>query len=273
MHRNEYLELADWRRRVAVLYARWRDDSAHDPEAATVVFRSARDQLFRDHPQSPLAIKERSAFAGLPWWPYDRTLRMTVRLEPDDGAAGPHEEAGLGAPAVTGEPRSTGVAALEAVPVNTFGSPAGAFAGGTLGGVAEVPPIGFGAPAPIALPNSGSGSISFRRIGTVALDGPLAGRSLSAYWIDAYGGGIFLPFRDATSGTETYGAGRYLLDTIKAADMGGDAESGTLLLDFNMAYHPSCAYDPRWSCPLAPRENWLSVPVAAGERLRAGSAH
>jgi len=88
---------------------------------------------------------------------------------------------------------------------------------------------------------------------------------LEVYWIDVYGGGIFVPFRDDTSGTETYSAGRYLLDTVKGADLGGD-EAG-LVLDFNYAYHPSCAHDPIWSCPLAPRANWLSAPVRAGERL------
>lgn len=85
------------------------------------------------------------------------------------------------------------------------------------------------------------------------------------YWIDAYGGGAFVPFRDATSGQETYGAGRYLIDTVKGADLGG--EHGRLVLDFNYAYHPSCAYDPRWSCPLAPPVNRLEGAVRAGERL------
>lgn len=117
------------------------------------------------------------------------------------------------------------------------------------------------------LPSSGSGGIPFRRIGRVRLTGPLEGRSLDVFWIDAYGGGIFLPFRDATSGSETYGAGRYLLDTIKSADHGGDPERGELTLDFNQAFHPSCAYDPGWSCPLAPPENRLTVPVRVGERL------
>jgi len=87
---------------------------------------------------------------------------------------------------------------------------------------------------------------------------------LEVYWIQVYGGGIFIPFRDATSGTESYGAGRYLLDTIKGADLGGSGDR--LILDFNYAYNPSCAYDPRWSCPLAPAANWLRVPVRAGER-------
>jgi len=100
------------------------------------------------------------------------------------------------------------------------------------------------------------------RIGRVRL--PVG--ELDVYWIDTYGGGVFLPFRDATSGTASYGAGRYLLDTVKGADLGGD--DGRLVIDFNYAYHPSCAYDPRWSCPLAPRANWLTAAIEAGERLR-----
>lgn len=89
--------------------------------------------------------------------------------------------------------------------------------------------------------------------------------SLELYWLDGYGGGLFVPFRDATSGAQTYGGGRYLLDTVKGADLGG--ARGTLTLDFNFAYHPSCVYDPRWSCPLAPPANRLRVPIRAGERL------
>ena len=80
-----------------------------------------------------------------------------------------------------------------------------------------------------------------------------------------YGGGVFLPFRDETNGATTYGAGRYVLDTVKGADLGG--ADGRLVVDFNYAYHPSCAYDPRWSCPLAPATNRLVGPVEAGERL------
>jgi hypothetical protein len=99
------------------------------------------------------------------------------------------------------------------------------------------------------------------RIGRVRL--PVG--DLAVYWIAVYGGGVFVPFRDATAGSETYGAGRYLLDTVKGADLGGSGDR--LVLDFNYAYHPSCAYDPRWSCPLAPPENRLVVPIRAGERL------
>jgi len=91
-------------------------------------------------------------------------------------------------------------------------------------------------------------------------------RRLELYWLDGYGGGLFLPFADATSGDETYGAGRYLLDTVKGADLG--QYDGRLVLDFNFAYQPSCAYDPRWTCPLAPPANRLSVAVRAGERIQ-----
>jgi uncharacterized protein len=88
---------------------------------------------------------------------------------------------------------------------------------------------------------------------------------LELYWLDAYGGGLFVPFADATSGSETYGAGRYLLDTVKGADLGVDG-GGRLVLDFNLAYNPSCSYDPRWACPLSPPANRLPLAVRAGER-------
>ena len=95
--------------------------------------------------------------------------------------------------------------------------------------------------------------------------------TLDLYWLDAYGGGLFVPFADATSGDETYGAGRYALDTIKGADL-GTAEDGRLVLDLNFAYQPSCSYDARWTCPLAPPANRLSAAVRAGERLAPGTA-
>ena len=89
--------------------------------------------------------------------------------------------------------------------------------------------------------------------------------SLELYWLEGYGGGLFLPFRDATAGRETYGAGRYLLDTVKGADLGTTSD-GRSVLDFNFAYNPSCAYDPAWVCPLAPPPNRLRIAVRAGER-------
>ncbi len=88
--------------------------------------------------------------------------------------------------------------------------------------------------------------------------------TLDIYWLDGYGGGLYLCFADATSGSETYGACRYLLDTVKGSDLG--ERNGKLVLDFNFAYNPSCSYDPRWVCPLAPPGNRLAVPIRAGER-------
>jgi hypothetical protein len=107
-------------------------------------------------------------------------------------------------------------------------------------------------------------TVRFRRFGAVRFE--LAGRpaELSLYWLEGYGGGVFLPFADATAGGETYGGGRYLLDTVKGADL-GEAD-GRLVLDFNFAYNPSCAYDPRWACPLSPPENRLDTAVRAGEQ-------
>ena len=69
---------------------------------------------------------------------------------------------------------------------------------------------------------------------------------------------LFVPFRDATSGKETYGAGRYLDLHIEAG--------GTVDLDLNLAYNPYCAYSESYSCPLPPPENWLKVAIRAGER-------
>ena len=93
-------------------------------------------------------------------------------------------------------------------------------------------------------------------------------RQLEVFWIGGYGGGALLPFKDATSGKTTYGGGRYLLDTVKGADLGG--EENRLTLDFNFAYNPSCSYDPRWACPLAPPANMLGCEVGAGEQHHAG---
>ncbi len=94
------------------------------------------------------------------------------------------------------------------------------------------------------------------------------GGELTLYWLLGYGGGVFLPFTDATSGRDTYGAGRYLLDTIKGADL-GTTPGGLTVLDFNFAYNPSCAYSSRYVCPLAPPANRLPMPVTAGERTPA----
>ncbi|MEX2547918.1 MAG: DUF1684 domain-containing protein [Chloroflexota bacterium] len=219
---DEYLQLAEWRRTVAALYERWRNESGLDPEAATARWRLARDELFRSHAQSPLPIDERARFGGLSYYPYDPAYRMTATVE---SFADPADPADLADP--------------------PDGKPA----------------------ALLQLPTSGDKPFSFRRIGQVALSGPLAGSVLPVFWMEGYAGGLFVPFRDATAGAETYGAGRYLLDSVKGADHGGDPQQRELLLDFNLAYHPSCVYDPRWNCPLAPLESRLGVPIRAGERL------
>jgi len=117
----------------------------------------------------------------------------------------------------------------------------------------------------IALPHSGDGSTPARPFGTATCDLPGGTAVLTLYWLEQYGGGVFLPFRDATNGAETYGGGRYLLDTAKGADLGAAGDG--VVLDFNFAYHPSCVHDPSWSCPLSPAANRLGFEVRGGERL------
>ena len=129
--------------------------------------------------------------------------------------------------------------------------------------VATVEPA---APTTSELPSSGEEGILFDRIGRAWFELGGGRHALELYWLSAYGGGLFLPFRDGTTGTDTYGGGRYLLDTVKGADLGVDGEH--LLLDFNFSYHPSCSYQPAWVCPLPPPANTLPLPVLAGERTR-----
>lgn len=99
---------------------------------------------------------------------------------------------------------------------------------------------------------------------TIGLEAAL-GKELTLFWIEGYGGGVFLPFGDNTNGRESFAGGRYLLDTIKSADLGRDTD-GRLILDFNFAYYPSCAYSEAWVCPLSPFENRLPAAVRGGER-------
>jgi uncharacterized protein (DUF1684 family) len=114
-------------------------------------------------------------------------------------------------------------------------------------------------PAPLELAGSAGSVTRFTRFARAEFDE----HALELYWLDAYGGGVFLPFRDATSGHETYGAGRYLLDTVKGADLGGTDDS--IVLDFNFAFNPSCAWDDSWACPLSPPANRLTLRIEAGE--------
>jgi uncharacterized protein (DUF1684 family) len=203
---SQYLELLDWRRLVASLYAEVRG-RPHCRQTAEW-FRDQRNRLFREHPQSPIPANDRKAFRSLSYWDWDPAGRVQARLRPTDRVdATPSQE-----------PHTSGEARLRPI-----------------------------------------GTAEFHLAGTAC--------KLRVLWMDAYGGGVFVPFRDATSGIETYGGGRYLVDSVKGAELGSDFRSETITLDFNYAYHPSCAYDPIWPCPLAPPENRLSIPVRMGERL------
>lgn len=108
------------------------------------------------------------------------------------------------------------------------------------------------------------GRLAMNLIGVVNLPAAIGG-TLDVWWLHQYGGGIFLPLRDGTSGDGSYGGGRYVLDTAKGSWLGGNAES--IVLDLNFAYHPSCRYNPRWQCPLAPPGNTITARIEAGERL------
>jgi uncharacterized protein (DUF1684 family) len=201
--RLDELDLLDWKRRVFAAYEDVRASADH--RAAWQRWRATRDDLFADHPQSPLPPDARRAFAGLPYFSYSPEHRVTAAVAS---------------------------ASRESYDITTSGAE--------------------------------GGSYRFTRFAVVGFE--LLGQrgELELFWLEGYGGGLFLPFRDATSGHATYGAGRYLLDTVKGADLG--MEGDRLVLDFNFAYNPSCAYDPAWVCPLAPPSNRLDVPIEAGER-------
>jgi uncharacterized protein (DUF1684 family) len=210
---TDLLTLADWRRTMATLYADIRYRAVTDPVEAWEHWRSTRERLYREHPQSPVPEAARATFEAR-HWSYDARYRIEVAVEP-------------------------------------------------------APPEAGGPALALGLPNSGQDTLSFRRLGLVRVPLPDATdpQPLTLFWMAGYAGGLFLPFRDATNGHETYGAGRYLLDAAKSADLGGDPIRGSLILDFNFAYQPSCAFDPKWACPLAPPENRLELAVRAGERL------
>jgi uncharacterized protein len=122
-------------------------------------------------------------------------------------------------------------------------------------------------PSSFEIPTSDGKLRPAHRAGTFSFELGGARRRLTAYRLDGgRGDSLFLPFLDETSGHETYGAGRYL-------DLEPD-DDGTYAIDFNLAYHPSCVYAPKFSCPLTPAENRLATRIAAGERLASdGEAH
>ncbi|WP_149205073.1 DUF1684 domain-containing protein [Actinotalea subterranea] len=197
------LELLDWRRRVAAMYAAVRAEP--DPATAHARWVEARAALVRTHPASPVGPDRRAGLAGPVVATYDPSFRFVVRVR-------------------TGLSRTR----------------------------REVR-------------TAGDGLVVLDRVGRVGLPGL---GDLDLWWVAGYGGGLFLPLRDATSGVTTYGGGRYVLDTVKGADLGGAGDD--LVVDLNFAYQPSCAYDPAWTCPLPAAENTLPVAVPVGEQYVAG---
>ena len=121
-------------------------------------------------------------------------------------------------------------------------------------------------PQRLEVPTAADGVVPLDRIGRVTLGD--VGR-LDVWWLGGYGGGVFLPLRDGSAGTDAPTAAAATCSTpIKGADLGG--ADGRLVVDLNFAYHPSCTYDPRWTCPLAPEGNRVDDAVAAGEQLPPG---
>ncbi|MDQ6822209.1 MAG: DUF1684 domain-containing protein [Actinomycetota bacterium] len=198
---TDLLDLLDWRRRIAGLYAEIRATS--DRQAARQRWGEVRAELFRHHPQSPVPPSERSPYSGPHLYQYDPAWSTAATVRPT-------------------------------------------------------------APRRFELRTSQADAMAFTSFGHAHFTVAGIELGLELYWLEGYGGGLFVPFADATSGLETYGAGRYLLDSVKGADLG--QRGGLLVLDFNFAYQPSCSYDPRWACPLAPPANRLPVSVRAGER-------
>jgi len=109
------------------------------------------------------------------------------------------------------------------------------------------------------------GIVPFELLGVARVPGV---GTLDVWRLASYGGGIFVPLRDSLAGKPrgTYGGGRYLIDTVKGADLGPGVAPDSLVLDFNFAYNPSCAYDPAWACPLPQAGNRVAVEISVGER-------
>jgi uncharacterized protein (DUF1684 family) len=129
--------------------------------------------------------------------------------------------------------------------------------------VFDVTPEPFEDPETVVLQTSDGSERAYERWARLAFTVDGTGAALTVFR-DPESGHLFLPFRDTTSGLESYGAGRYLEVPVLEQDERG--EPSLVYLDFNYAYHPFCAYSPNYSCPLPPGENWLAVPIRAGER-------
>ena len=110
--------------------------------------------------------------------------------------------------------------------------------------------------APVLIPTTTGDARTYQRVATATFEVVATDVTLALY--SAGNDGLFLPFRDATSGKQSYGAGRYL--DIEPS------EGVSVTIDFNYAYAPFCAYSDQYSCALPPQENWLAVSIEAGER-------
>lgn len=198
------LTLTDWRRNIFALYAGIRNCPPNERAGSWEVFRQTRDDLFAQHPQTPLNAHQLNNFSGIEYFEYDPAYAVLGELNFD-------------------VEREMLTAELDV-----------------------------------------DGLFRYTRVATI--DFSLIGRlyHLNLYWIEGYGGALYLPFGDLTNGKQTYGGGRYLFDAIKGADLG--TFSDQLVLDFNFAYNPSCAYNDSWSCPLTPPENRLPIEILAGEK-------
>jgi uncharacterized protein (DUF1684 family) len=209
------IEVADWRRRVFGIYAEVRDLAQTDAARAHDFWRRARDELFRNHPQTPLLPENRAHFTGLPVADYDPAWRFELEVE-------------------------------------------------------DAPLSPSGETVHFDFETGTDGVVPFELVGRVRVPHRASENSatLDVWRLRSYGGGIFVPLRDSLAGAEfdgTYGGGRYLLDTVKGAHLGEGSAPTSLVIDFNFAYNPSCAYDPAWACPLAPQGNRLPFAVPVGE--------
>ena len=200
------LQLTDWRRTISALYAEIRANNQTSEQRKQMWehFRQVKDQLFWNHPMTPLMPEQQSLTDTAPFFEYDSDYAVWGKFNTD----------------VLQYTLDTQLAA--------------------------------------------DGEFAYTRVAEIDFELKGEANLLNMYWIDGYGGALYLPFGDSTNGKETYGGGRYLYDAIKGADLGSNGDQ--ILLDFNFAYNPSCAYNHLWSCPLPPAENKLLIPILAGEK-------
>ena len=178
----------------------------NDPHEAWNFWHTARTDMFKNHPMTPVPPDRKNAFSEIELFDYNPKFRIAVDLKPSNSKNLKYDLGEDGTTEVKSHAITNGLA---------------------------------------------------KHLGS----------ELEVYWIGGYGGGLFIPFKDKTSGVETYGGGRYLIDAIKGSDLGLDIE-GRLILDFNFAYNPSCSMSDAYVCPLAPPGNTLPSAIRAGEKMQ-----